>query len=261
MCVRVLPADFVEPPIYFMTLNPRYVQEDIFRPHGIKRSDEIIFVLDGEGELVCEGKRYSLRKGSAFYLRAGVGHDYYSDGSLVTAWITFQGTVLKELDCFLKGRKFLFCEEAAVQRYSALLEQMRREYFDKRREGLLSSMVYTLIMEFLEEERRGELSGLEQVLIYLEENYHKKITLDKLAEINKTSKSTFCKEFRRAYGCTAFEKLMEVRLYMAAHMLRTNAVDKISVIAGRCGFEDAAYFGRAFRKRFGCSPGGFRNKQ
>ena len=99
---------------------------------------------------------------------------------------------------------------------------------------------------------------MEQVMIYMEENYHRKITLEQLADQYHSSKSAFCREFRRTYGCTAFEKLMEIRLSMAKHMLLTNSVDKISVIAGYCGFEDAAYFCKAFRTRYGCSPGTFR---
>lgn len=258
MCVRVFTPDFVPMPIYFTTLNAHYRQEDIDRPGGIRKSDELMFVLDGEGVLRCGGNSFLLRKGSAFYLKAGVGHAYYSDGELVTAWITFRGSVQEHLETVSSGREFVYYEDVDVLKYSAQIEQIRQEYYGKRREELLSAMTYSLVMEFFGEEKRRPVSAMEQVLIYMEENYHQKITLEQLAERSHSSKSTFCKEFRRVYGCTAFEKLMEIRLYMAKHMLRTHPVDKIGVIAARCGFEDAAYFCKAFRARYGCSPGAFR---
>jgi hypothetical protein len=40
--------------VYFVSLNPRYQQEDICRPRGIAKSHEILLVLDGTGMLSCE---------------------------------------------------------------------------------------------------------------------------------------------------------------------------------------------------------------
>lgn len=254
----IYEPEFMSLPIYVTTMNPRYRQENINRPEGIRKSDELLFILDGEGILHCGGESHDLRKGCAFYIKSGEPHAYESDGSLVTAWITYRGSMLEQLDTYIGNRRFLFFEDVDVMRYSAEIESIQQEYRGKRREGRMSAMMYSMLMEFLEEEKRTNVSKLEQVVIYMEENYHRKITLEQLAARNHTSKSTFCKEFRKTYGCTAFEKLMEIRLYMAKHMLLTNPVDKISVIAGHCGFEDAAYFCKAFRERYGCSPGAFR---
>jgi len=249
---------FAVPPIYVITMNPRYRQENISRPNGIRNSDELLFVLAGEGILRYGEITYDLQKGSAFYIRAGEAHAYESDGSLVTAWITFRGSMLDRLDAFIGEQRFFAYDNVEVVRYSAQIEQIQQEYCGKRRTGRLSAMMYSLLMELLEEKKYSDRAPMEQVMIYMEENYHRKITLEQLADQYHSSKSAFCREFRRTYGCTAFEKLMEIRLSMAKHMLLTNSVDKISVIAGYCGFEDAAYFCKAFRTRYGCSPGAFR---
>lgn len=258
MCIHVFSDDFIPLPVYFVSLNPRYQQEDICRPDGIAKSHEILLILDGIGMLSCEGKNYPLKKGCAFYVKAGTPHEYRNYEGLVTAWVTWRGSAETDLDRYLNGRTFLFFENIEVGKYEALLEEMKREYYSKRREGMLSSMLYTMILSFFDEQKKEELSRIERVLIFMEENYRQKLTLEQLAEQNQSSKATFCKEFRETYGCTAFEKLTEIRLFIAKHLLLTQPELKLSAIADQCGFEDVAYFGKLFRKAYGVSPGRFR---
>lgn len=60
-------------------------------------------------------------------------------------------------------------------------------------------------------------------------------------------------------GLTFKDTVRQVRLEMAAQMLRTRTTPPATVaqIAYRCGFSDPAYFGLVFRKQYGCTPGTF----
>jgi transcriptional regulator GlxA family with amidase domain len=51
------------------------------------------------------------------------------------------------------------------------------------------------------------------------------------------------------------EYLIRCRLDAAAAMLRSEPDLPITAIAFCCGFQSSQYFARAFRKRFGLSPG------
>lgn len=61
-------------------------------------------------------------------------------------------------------------------------------------------------------------------------------------------------------GVSFTDRVMELRLQRARTMLADPRYDhlKVSDIAYACGFNEVSYFNRAFRRRFGDAPGGFR---
>ncbi|MDY4434454.1 MAG: helix-turn-helix transcriptional regulator, partial [Candidatus Flemingibacterium sp.] len=63
--------------------------------------------------------------------------------------------------------------------------------------------------------------------------------------------------FRVRYGMTPERFLSECRFDKAQRLLRTTALD-IKTIAALCGFDDATYFARWFKKHFGGSATDYR---
>ncbi len=59
--------------------------------------------------------------------------------------------------------------------------------------------------------------------------------------------------FHQSYGITLKEFLIRNRLENAQTMLLSGRLNA-SEVAAACGFQDAAYFARIFRRRFGCTP-------
>ena len=65
--------------------------------------------------------------------------------------------------------------------------------------------------------------------------------------------------FGQAYGIAPMRLLREMRLARARRLLETT--DKtLDAVAALCGFEDTAYFSRAFRARYGLPPGSHRRR-
>ena len=64
------------------------------------------------------------------------------------------------------------------------------------------------------------------------------------------------KLFKKEMGITPLEYLTDLRMKKAEIMLSSLWTRDYSVseIAELCGFDNALYFSRVFRKRFGCSP-------
>ena len=242
------------PPIYFLTSCTRHRQESVYRPNGLEDSAQILFVLDGEGVLTCEGMEYTLKKGTAFYLDSTTPHKYSSVRNLTTAWVTFSGSGCEAIQDYIEGRTFLFAQDIPVKKYITQIEQLEQEYFDKRREGILSSMVYSIIFSFFDSLLHPVRSNMDTVIRFLEENFQKRITIPQLAQLNHSSKSTFCKEFKDTFGCTAFEKLTSIRMVNAKHLLQLHPSEKVSTIAAKCGYEDAGYFCKVYKSTYGISP-------
>ena len=88
---------------------------------------------------------------------------------------------------------------------------------------------------------------------YVQENFHRPISIEELAANVSFSPSYFCKLFKRAANTTPAEYVISVRLSNAKLLLlETNLT--ISQIAEMCGFCDASYFSYYFKKSFGKTP-------
>lgn len=255
MTLHIFPSDFEPLPIYFVTYAARHIQEPVVRPEGFLDVSQLLFVLEGEGVLHHDGIEYPLRAGSAFCIREGEAHAYHSTDGLVTAWITWRGSGCDDVFGHYGGKRFAYFEGVDCKKYVRQIEQLDREYFGKRREGILSVMLYSMLISFFEEQKYVVMSDMDRVLCYMEEHFDEKITVDELAQIHRSSKSTFCEKFKRTFGCTAFEKLIEIRLVNAESILKMNPTEKILSVAKKCGFGDVSYFCKLYKKKFGKSPG------
>ena len=78
-------------------------------------------------------------------------------------------------------------------------------------------------------------------------------SVQELAGMLECSSNHLSAVFSRAYGVTISEYVSDLRLKHAKELLARSRFS-ISDIAGKCGYNDASYFSRCFRKRYGVSP-------
>lgn len=82
-------------------------------------------------------------------------------------------------------------------------------------------------------------------------------TVDELASVAAMSRSTFCERFRSLVGEPPGKYLTRWRMHLAAAALRDGA-DSLKELAKRVGYQDEGALSKAFRRRFGVSPGRYR---
>ena len=103
------------------------------------------------------------------------------------------------------------------------------------------------------------MTGLAEVLSYINRNYRKKITLKKLASFAKMSESSLNRMFHLAVKESPINYCNQLRIHKAIILLLNTELN-ISEIATATGFEDSNYFSRLFRKIIGETPKKYRLK-
>ena len=81
--------------------------------------------------------------------------------------------------------------------------------------------------------------------------------LQELAAVAGYSPAHFLRLFRRAFGQTPHQFVLDLRIERAKRLLRADG-QSLAEIAGSCGFADQSHFGSAFARRAGMPPGRYR---
>ena len=101
------------------------------------------------------------------------------------------------------------------------------------------------------------LEKMKTILKYVEEHYAEHIAIDDMALLTYYSKSHFMKFFKAHMGVGFIEYLNDYRLTMSELLLRSSD-DPVIEIAQKCGFDNLSYFNRIFKRKYGQSPGRWR---
>ena len=103
----------------------------------------------------------------------------------------------------------------------------------------------------------NKLNRVNKAIKYMSGNYDKPITTRKLSELAHLSEGYFCQIFKEVTGKTAMEYLNHMRIEKAEKMLKKTEMT-VTEVAYCCGFEDANYFSRTFKRIKGVNPGSVR---
>ncbi len=270
---RIIPT-----PSHYAKEHYLYVQEvgtlQSLEPHISKRQNLnsylFFIVLDGNGIVSYEGKIYPISAGDCVWLDCTrpYSHESSADVPWSLMWVHFNGkTAADYYEMFeQQGSTFLFRPRNLVAFTDTLSQLYQTQLHKSSFMELLSNKYITDIITLCFMESRAEHSGeysipekLNQVHTYLEEHYSERITLEKLSGQFFISKFHLSREYRKTFGTTLLGDLTAKRISHAKSMLRFSS-DSVESIAQNCGFQDAGYFIKVFRKSEGMTPLEYRRK-
>lgn len=104
--------------------------------------------------------------------------------------------------------------------------------------------------------KRGE-DLYQGICIYIQENFHRTITRDSIAQRFNISPNHLSRLFRQQGHMTLVDYLTWVRMERAKFMLKKYHF-RLNEVATRCGFQDVNYFFRVFKERTGMTPSQYR---
>ncbi|MDO4483751.1 MAG: AraC family transcriptional regulator [Clostridia bacterium] len=106
----------------------------------------------------------------------------------------------------------------------------------------------------------GKNADVRTVILYLQQHYADRITLEMLAGMINLDKSYLCRLFKRETGESILQFLTRIRLEKAASLLRKGSASAKD-ISSLVEFDDPFYFNRLFKKQYGMTPGEYRERK
>ncbi len=100
---------------------------------------------------------------------------------------------------------------------------------------------------------------LKPMLIYINENYHRKISVKEIAVAGFVSSRECYRIFHNCLHTSPVEYINEYRLQIARQLLCEDNLS-ITQISVECGFGSSSFFGKLFREKYGCSPSEFQKQ-
>lgn len=145
----------------------------------------------------------------------------------------------------------------ALRRTLRFMPQISYEYIQS------AAQILRMTASFLVLERMATLQ--EDTLTakldkYLNDNFTKPITADRLCEALGLGRSKLFKLSREAYGCGIQQQVRKLRMEKARDLLMDQLNLSIMDVATECGYDDYNYFIAVFSKFHGKSPKQFRRE-
>ena len=243
-----------QPPVYFHTACMELNQSNMHYGIGQQQFHQILLVVSGTGLVRCQGKELPLKRGCAFYTAEYCVSEYINTGGLKTAFVTAKGSLLQSLVAYYGCGEFLYTDKIHTESSLQGIQDIITEFYAQKRQGRLSAMVYQYFVDFFEQMRPSVQTSAERACLYIERSFTQKLTLESVARQCGISVSKLCHDFKAVYGSSVFSYILHLRLTYARSLLHASTSLPIKQVALACGFEDASYFCKAFKEKYGCTP-------
>lgn len=95
--------------------------------------------------------------------------------------------------------------------------------------------------------------------LYIEANLEHRLDTNVLARVAYVSRAHFCRSFKRMFGVTVHQYVLQRRIERAQHLMLTTSAT-LTQIAVTCGMSDHSHLTRVFRRTVEESPSAWRKR-
>lgn len=229
----------------------------------------IVLVLSGSGTLMYNEKSFELKAGSCFFIDCMIPYYHQSSSSdpWELMWVHFNGATSKE---YYQYFSTISCPAWMPHSFEQIKEKLDslldvNTHTDLSSEISSSRLIVDILSILLEdvttvhEKQTPASQKMLEVRRYLDDHYTEKFSLDELSEHFFISKYHLSREFKYFFGITLNHYVISRRITMVKKLLRFSDLT-IEEIAVKCGFYDASYLNKQFKKSEGISTSDFRKK-
>lgn len=246
-----------------------------YRPLHWHNEVELLFPLNGNTDIVIDGKKHVLMKKHVLVIEARRLHSTYTyDTRSMFLRIHLSREKLAAYLPELDTREIRCLPDAIPDEHfeaylgiCGMLEDLTRLYvkggmtFSLEAEGMILQIFARLIEMFsvpvlpetasLSDGRTRE--RLKQVITFVEEHYREPLSPADGAELLSVGEEYFCRLFKKNMGMTFLQYVNEIRAsHIYSDLVQTDL--PIAGIASEHGFTNQKLFNRTFKSIYGCTP-------
>ncbi len=221
---------------------------------------ELHFISEGSATFRCGNENVDLKKNDCLIINGNTLHQWLSNDPCNSFCIIVQSS-------FLENNFVVFENHIRDERVAELMQLIYSEYKsnESSREFSVKGYTYLLLAHLIRNYSRDSMSELRfkqhanrldtlnNSIKYIERHFREPITTKTLADLSHVSEGHFCHIFKETFGKTAKEYINEVRIGKAVDLIKSTDMT-IYEISFYCGFTDANYFSRIFKKYKGTTP-------
>ena len=223
---------------------------------------EIQLFTSGKGSVLLDGEKYNVEKDDIVVVNTNVLHYTFTDSSLLytcfiisTEWCRFMNINYNMLH-FSPFVKSLYLKE--------LINRLVYTYLncsDDIRIVLLNEILLKIIIELVEKHctskktlpsENRDFETVKSAVIFLQNNFTEKISLDEISKAVLIDKYTLSKKFKKYTGQTIVGYLNHYRIVKAIEYLQKGYA--VYETAELCGFNNLSFFIKTFKKYTGKTP-------
>ncbi len=238
-------------------------------PTRVISSYEIIFVIQGHLDIWEEGEQFHLEAGQILLLFPGRKHGGSAPmpPDLKFYWLHFE---IEEIDSKPSiGGGLMILPQTTTLARPENMERIFRFFLSEQESGKMSPVTADLLTLLILNEvshQTQETPSEDEVNVvatwahsYIYTHFDQSITASKVAAALGYNVDYLGRIYRQTYDCTLTDAIHQRRIQKACkHLLNSNLT--ISQIATICGFKDADYFRRIFKRTMKISPGEYREE-
>ncbi|MBQ5882970.1 MAG: AraC family transcriptional regulator, partial [Clostridia bacterium] len=228
---------------------------------------EIELFTDGEGTVLLDGEKYSVKKGDIIVVNSNVVHYTTTDNYLKYTCLIIGSSWCRQMG--IDHTKLQFSPFIKSDYLKENIEKLVNIYTDcttflkiaLSNEILLKIMIklcknYSKTETFKELKNR-KFDVIKSTVTYIHKNFNQKLTLSEISKEVLMDKYALCKEFKKYTGQTIFEYLNQYRSIRAIDYLKDGF--NVAETASMCGFENLSFFTRTFKRYTRKTPSYYKN--
>ena len=278
---KTLKIECCDPEIYYSGSATRIKGDEKGHNHEFI---EFLFVLSGKGQYIIDGEIIDVKEGDLLIHNPGVMHQCVlsekGNQSLTEFYIGFSKFKLENyewntIDIGTKGNVLHTTGETRREIFKLCIAmEAEREVFQIGRYVIIKAYLMQFLTLVLREiatpmKKASETYAFDsinkkyvvnKIVNYFADHYSEKISLDQIAENLYLSQYYISRIFKSEIGESPIGYLINIRLEKAKELLDSDESLSVQQVATNVGYEDAFYFSRLFKKKYGVSPSIYKNK-
>lgn len=231
---------------------------------------ELFFIVGGRGQFLIEDQLHPVDTNSLVMINPNVTHTEVSLNAQPLEYIVLGIEGIALADSTLSNNQFSILNYYESAEVSSCLRNILREMEQKNPgyEDICQAFMEILIIRLMrttvlavpaETETVSTNRQCAAVRRYIDLHFKEALTLDQLAEEGHMNKFYLSHAFKRTYGVSPINYIIEKRIDESKYLLAETDLS-LSQIAQLLGFSSLSYFSQVFRRTQGVSPKEYRQR-